>query len=116
MIWPETLDDDCQQDEELPDGGFYTEDKETLDSFDIRTLLPESLEELHIYGLFDDDEWERMNKLIEGQSKLTPNLSKIYIESTETDQYRVKKTEAGESLPRIYDNPLRTYLDGHGYT
>jgi hypothetical protein len=112
MLWPSDLVKDSDKDEVLPDECFYTEDSEPMDDFDLRTILPASLEALHLEGPCDDREWERLGKFCDEASDLLPNLSRIYI----ADRRRNKAigTPDGERLPGTSENPLTEFLQGQG--
>lgn len=113
ILWPSDSDNDSGRDEALPDGGFYTEESDPPDNFDIRTILPTSLEALHIQGPYDDHQWERLAKLCTGTSDLVPNLSRIYI--TDRQRNEVISTEDGEKLLGVNESPLIDLLQGQGY-
>jgi hypothetical protein len=45
-------------------------------AFDVRTILPESIEELYLYRHFDgDEEWERLENAFDAPSASTPHLT-----------------------------------------
>ncbi|KAG9191569.1 hypothetical protein G6011_10303 [Alternaria panax] len=62
ILRPETEEEDPQHDEPLEEGYYRKEDYEGIDSdFDVRTILPESIEELHLCGDVVYEEWERLS-------------------------------------------------------
>ncbi|KAF2654720.1 hypothetical protein K491DRAFT_459535 [Lophiostoma macrostomum CBS 122681] len=77
MLEPDLDDLDSDVDEELSGRGFYTEDTESVTVFDPRSILPESLEALHLKGPFTDEEWLTLTQLLEESSDFTPNLKTI---------------------------------------
>lgn len=90
--------------------------------FDIRSILPESLEALHLEGTWQDaDKWNGVVKILDSESPMTPNLKSIYLErEIGRDEYQrpvfgPKSTEGAEKLPELGENPLNQYIDGHGY-
>ncbi|KAK7192911.1 hypothetical protein DPSP01_005120 [Paraphaeosphaeria sporulosa] len=93
---------------EKSDGGFYEEEEETAESdFDVRSVLPASLEKLYFTGSFTEEEKELVKKIREAPSDYTPLLNKIYIEDRSVSFKE-------EEVPGIYANPLFKYLEGHG--
>ncbi|KAF2133481.1 hypothetical protein P153DRAFT_393298 [Dothidotthia symphoricarpi CBS 119687] len=104
MIWPE---EDMELEDSL-DQGFHTSDDEP--AFDIRSILPESLQELYLEGTADDVEWDRLTEPFSRPSDATPHLTKLRIASEGRDVVG--------SAPRpqaMFDHPLQRLLDGHGY-
>ncbi|PVH92509.1 hypothetical protein DM02DRAFT_543496 [Periconia macrospinosa] len=87
--------------ETLPDGDFYTEEQETLEDFDFRSILPASLEVLVISGSAHLDDTELLSELPK-RSAFTPLLNKIYLPDEGTD------------ILDITGNPLLQYLQGQG--
>lgn len=106
LLWPS--EEIPFEDDEKSDGGFYNEE-ETADAnsgFDVHSVLPASLETLHLTGPFTEEEKEMVGKVRE-PSEYTPLLKKIYIGE------RSALVGDGE-LPNVYNNPLLKYLEGHG--
>ncbi|KAF1957044.1 hypothetical protein CC80DRAFT_535005 [Byssothecium circinans] len=87
--------------------------------YDIHTLLPESLESLHIAGPFHDADWEDINVTFEERSPLTPKLSNVFIQRTRTHgdtrpEDREGGTEPREKLPFTQNNAFMwSLLKGH---
>ncbi|KAL5415973.1 hypothetical protein PMIN03_002375 [Paraphaeosphaeria minitans] len=107
LLWPadEMIPFD---DEEVSGGGFYEEEEETTDSdFDVRSVLPASLEKLYFTGSFMEEEKELVKKIRDVPSEYTPLLKKIYIRDHSV-------SFQDEEVPGIYVNPLFTCLEGHG--
>lgn len=94
-------------DEEKSDGGFYQEGFESKTDFDLRSLLPKSLEKLCLTGSFTEEEKEQVEKIREAPSDFTPLLEKIYIQD-----YSMRLEN--EDVPGIHANPLLKLLEGHG--
>ncbi|KAJ4290991.1 hypothetical protein N0V90_010187 [Kalmusia sp. IMI 367209] len=109
ILWPNDWDEiDEDHDEELADGGFYTEDETSKREFDVRSLLPASLEALYLEGAFTHEEMEEVSKIRDGPSEFTPLLKKIWIQDT----YQTRQDN--EELPGVWANPLHRYLEGQG--
>lgn len=61
--------------EEPLEHGYYNKDNEPPD-FDVRTILPESLEELYLHSRFyEGDDWHLMADYFNSSSASTPNLT-----------------------------------------
>jgi hypothetical protein len=117
----------------LPDGlsdidapleqGFHREedDHKELEDFDVRTILPESLEELALHGnFFDEDgrcDWQTMKRMFREPSPYTPHLTlaKTCIRSTWNDEARARIGTAEDPVDK-YEHPLSLrLLVGHGF-
>lgn len=75
MLWPVQEDDDLG---EPLDQGFYKDNE--LFELDIRTVLPQSLEELYLEGTFDNAEWACLTEPFNTANSATPNLRTVRIE------------------------------------
>jgi hypothetical protein len=110
MLWPADVIPLDEDDEEKSDGGFYSEEANEEDAhkdFDVRSLLPASLEKLHLTGPLTEEEKEQISKIRDGPNEYTPLLRKIYIRDSSI-------MLEDEDVPSIYKNPLMKYLEGHG--
>ncbi|KAF1947990.1 hypothetical protein EJ02DRAFT_364543 [Clathrospora elynae] len=114
--------DEVSEDEEPLQHGYYRkEDCANIKSeFDVRTLFPESLQELYMHDAFEDDEgiygeWDHMNEVFSSPSTFTPNLT---LEKTYIEKRRNGVTEAviggAEKPVSIYRHPLTRLFYGHG--
>ncbi|KAF2444410.1 hypothetical protein P171DRAFT_521748 [Karstenula rhodostoma CBS 690.94] len=109
LLWP--TDTILFDNEEKSDGGFYEEDHETAgadNGFDVRSVLPESLEKLCLTGSFTEEEKELVSRIRDTPSEYTPLLKKIYIRDSSVLLLQ------DEDVPGIYVNPLMKHLEGHG--
>ncbi|KAF2126298.1 hypothetical protein P153DRAFT_389040 [Dothidotthia symphoricarpi CBS 119687] len=84
-------------------------------TFDLREILPSSLEALHLHGDFDDAEWEAIKKILVGTRESVPNLHNIYIQRGSRRSDNVAKSEAGEKVSSEWVHRLFTYLKGQGW-
>ena len=104
--------------DEKSDGGFYEEesDADSDTDFDLRSLLPASLEKLYLTGFSTNDEMILASKIQDSESELTPLLKKIYIGNNwETNELGECTTFLEHhDVPGIYTNPLTKYLEGQG--
>jgi hypothetical protein len=112
--------EDMGYDEPLEEGFFSAEEHKNIDSeWDVRTILPESLEVLWIHDSFprDDgqDEWDNIVSVFESPSPSTPNLS--------WDRTCIRKIRhgvtretigGGEEPVPVESQPLAGLLHGHG--
>jgi hypothetical protein len=111
-----------EYDDALEEGFFTEEEHKDIDKdWDVRTILPESLEYLYIHGNFPDDddgidEWDKMKSVFESPCPSTPNLA---WERTCIRRYRqgvVREVigEAEEPIPM--GSRLHAQLfEGHGF-
>lgn len=77
--------------------------------------LPPSLELLHLYGKFDDEESRRVQNFIDQDTdvpSLLPDLRSVYIEREGSSD--VWTWGAGEPLPGAWEAPLAKHLKGLG--
>jgi hypothetical protein len=111
-------------DEEEPlDSGFYREeDYKGLDTdFDIRNILPESLEELYLHGsFFDTDgqyEWWAMERVFRVPNTMTPRLTleKTCIRQIWNDETRERIGTADEPVNTYTDLLMIHFFHGHGF-
>ncbi|KAH7356207.1 hypothetical protein BKA66DRAFT_501680 [Pyrenochaeta sp. MPI-SDFR-AT-0127] len=114
MIWPQHQ-EPCD-DEPLKEG-FYAESHSSASDFDIRTILPESLEELYLHGVFDDDEWEQLTIPLGCLNSTTPKLHKMCIRRHGRNwPYEPIETFGDAAMPPpSYYHQLAKLLEGHGY-
>ena len=105
--------------EELPDGGFYQADAVAEESkdFDLRSLLPASLEKLYLTGDFSYQQQKELEKIMDNESEYTPRLKKIYIKDSraawaEYSEFRMSKKRP--DVPGIKENPLMHHLEDQG--
>lgn len=114
---------DAASDDEPLEEGFHTadENKTTDDSWDVRSILPESLEEFYSHGKFDDDdgiydEWDQVVDLFSTPSLMVPNLSLDKICIRRRLAYGDDVIGTAEEPAAIYATPLVARLfEGHGY-
>jgi hypothetical protein len=111
----EEEEEDPQHDEPLEEGYYREEHNEGIDDdFDIRTILPESIEELHLGGDFKVfEEWERLENAFDASSASTPNLTleKTCIQRGDWSD-RIGNAEHRSGL---WSHPLTRLFVGHGY-
>lgn len=120
MLRPEPEDSD---DEEPLESGFYrTEDHMDIDTdFDVRTILPESLEELYISGTFfhndDEYEWQAIERAFCAPSAMTPRLAidKTCIRKRWNQETREQIGTATEPVEMYTDPRHDRFFDGHGF-
>ncbi|KAI4913194.1 uncharacterized protein J4E92_009817 [Alternaria infectoria] len=105
---------DPEHDEPLEQGYYRKEDYEQIDvDFDVRTLLPESLEEFYMNGDFHDyDEWEHMENTVKASSAFTPHLSmdKTCIKK---GGYWSDRIGTAEEPDGAWSHPLGRLFEGH---
>lgn len=85
--------------------------------YDVRNLLPKSLESLHLEGAFIDPEWEDISAIFERPNDHVPNLSNVYLErkpGTDIDDttFAVGGSEQRHRILNIEENPLSKLLHG----
>jgi hypothetical protein len=122
MVRPVLPDGLSEIDEPLEQGFHREEDgHKELEDFDVRTILPESLEELALYGnFFDEDgrcDWQTTKRMFREPSPYTPHLTlaKTCIRSTWNDEARARIGTAEDPIDK-YEHPLSLrLLDGHGF-
>lgn len=115
---------DDVSDEGALESGFYTaeEDPTIDDAWDVRTILPESLEELYMHGAFDNDdggydEWEQVKDMFAAPSAVVPKLGleKVCIWRR---RYAYSDDVIGTAVEpgALYEAPLvQRLFEGHGY-
>lgn len=109
LLWPLT-DTISFDNEEKSDDGFYEDEDEAAgedSDFDVRSVLPASLERLYLTGSFTEEEMELVSKIQDVPSDYTPLLKNIYIRNR---SFSLEE----EEVPGIYSNPLMKHLEGHG--
>ncbi|KAH7125655.1 hypothetical protein B0J11DRAFT_311452 [Dendryphion nanum] len=87
-------------------------------TFDLRDILPASLEELQIFGNFSDDEWAAIQRVLVGKNDMTPNLRNVYIERRHGDNpnsLEVARSEGGQKISNEWTATLFAKLTGHGW-
>jgi hypothetical protein len=106
--------EDLDYDEPLEQGFFAEEDHKDIDSeWDVRTILPESLEALYVHGDFPGDdgeyEFENIRGVFEKPSPLTPNLS--------WEKTCIRRLRQGVTRETIGggERPVALLMQGHGY-
>ncbi|CAO2658191.1 Nn.00g059140.m01.CDS01 [Neocucurbitaria sp. VM-36] len=112
--WRMLLPNDKESYDDAPlQHGFRTEDKPAA-GFDVRDILPESLQELYLHGVFEDADWEELTELLKSPNPATPNIDKMCIRNLGGGQPYVMFGDAPP--PRdLYSNPLARLFQGHGY-
>jgi hypothetical protein len=85
-----------------------------LGDFDVRSILPESLQELQLQECFDDGEWKRYNEFFSVRHTATPNLTKVRVQNISGSGQTIGVI--GDAPPPIefHLRPLAKLLDGHG--
>lgn len=68
-------DTDLDDDDEALSQGFHSTDDTEIAVADPRDNLPESLEELHLFGIYEDEEWKRLTRIFETANPSTPKLT-----------------------------------------
>ncbi|KAH6872324.1 hypothetical protein BKA58DRAFT_143367 [Alternaria rosae] len=114
MLRPEPgKEEDLDHDEPLEQGYYQKEDYEQIDvDFDVRTILPESLEELFMNGYFDAyEEWDYMENAFKAPSAFTPRLTleKTCIQNGDWSD-RIGTAEAPDG---VWSHPLGRLFEGH---
>jgi hypothetical protein len=109
------LENDDDDDMASLEEGFYTATEKPDESlFDVRTILPKSLEELYIRGKLFDGIWYNLVDAFTAPSAWTPNLrpDRTCIHGFLDDM----GARIGESdVPaRIWEHELYRLFDGHG--
>jgi hypothetical protein len=107
-------------DEELPERGFYTEQPRPAKDFDPRSILPASLESLHLTGYFTDEEWDALTELLDEPSDYTPNLRSIRLSKQVAWNDRRHWTSSGTAedahLPHTaWRKSFNKLIQGHSY-
>jgi len=114
--------DEAEDDEPLEQGFHRREDHQDLDTdFDVRTLLPHSLEKLYLNGYFGDSdggyEWWTMERVFAHGNTATPRLT---LENTciqhKWNYEARKQIGTADAPPSGFDHPLlSTLFDGHAW-
>ncbi|KAH3905434.1 hypothetical protein HBI56_207390 [Parastagonospora nodorum] len=115
-------DDEPEDDEPLEQGFHRKEDHQDLDTdFDVRTLLPQSLERLYLNGYFGsndgDYEWRAIERVFANTSTATPRLTmeNTCIQHIWNSEARAQIGTA-EPPPGRYFHPfLLSLFDGHAW-
>jgi hypothetical protein len=85
--------------------------------FDIRTVLPVSLESLYI-DCGDSGAWDKIKTDLQDHCKLLPNLKRVWMKYSWQPQGRESEWSMGDASDfekkRLFKNPLMSLLDGHG--
>jgi hypothetical protein len=121
MVRP-ILDDESEDDEPLEQGFHRKEDHQDLETdFDVRTLLPQSLERLYLNGYFGsndgDYEWRAIERVFANASTATPRLTmdNTCIQHIWNSEARAQIGTA-EPPPGRYFHPfLLSLFDGHAW-
>ncbi|KAF1842636.1 uncharacterized protein K460DRAFT_410034 [Cucurbitaria berberidis CBS 394.84] len=108
--WEMLLPQDIESDNDRSfENGFPTVE------FDVRVILPESLEELYLHGTFDDEEWEELSGILASPNAATPNLDKMCIRRLATEWPHDAVAIIGDlPAPSRSLHPLVRLFDGHG--
>jgi hypothetical protein len=105
--------DEVEHDEPLEQGFHKKEDCEGIDTdFDVRTILPVSLEELYMSGDFEVyEEWEQMELAFANPSAFTPHLT---LEKTciRSDRW-TNQVGTAENQGDIWSHPTNRLFIGH---
>jgi hypothetical protein len=122
MVRP-VLEDGLSEIDEPLEQGFHRkeDDHKDLEDFDVRTILPESLEGLALYGnFFNEDgrcDWQTMKRMFREPSTYTPHLTlaKTCIQTRWNDDTRARIGTAEDPVGQ-YQHPLSLrLLSGHGF-
>lgn len=105
LLWPS--EDLTFDNEEESDGGFYKVDEGASTDFDVRSLLPESLEKLCLTGSFTSKGMEEFQRIRNSYSEFTPLLETIY---TSLGTFLFEN----EEVPGVHANFLKQHLEGQG--
>jgi hypothetical protein len=99
----------------LNEGFHRAEDDDNTDTeFDVRTILPECIEELHLGGEFKVyEEWERLEDTFDNPSVSTPHLTmdKTCLQRSDSD----RRIGDAESRGGVWSHPLAQLFISHGY-
>jgi hypothetical protein len=115
-----STDTDLGSDEELSQGFYSIEDAGPAIS-DPRDNLPVSLEELHLDGVYEDEEWEDLVSIFEKPNANTPNLTmnKVCVrrQSAAWNAGDIQTKFGGAAAPQgeYVDRFTTKLLYGHGY-
>jgi hypothetical protein len=120
MIFPIDNENSSGSIDEPLEAGFHTEEElPTKSNFDVKAILPESLESLHLVGPFKDESGERIFKTLTDRDGALPNLRYLYIheeDDTVESGYMIETgAEPDFAIRDIYKNPLGRLIEGHGY-
>jgi hypothetical protein len=115
MLRPETKEEQNSQHDEPLEEGYYREEQhgKIEADFDVRTILPESIEELYLGGHIDvDEEWERLANVFDAPSASIPHLT---MDKTCINRggYGVQIGNA-ERRSSIWSHPCIQLFEGHG--
>ncbi|CAI6325492.1 unnamed protein product [Periconia digitata] len=75
--------------------------------YDVRELLPETLESLHLLGEFSDNQWQQVCANFAHDSPLTPKLRNVFIERE--DSHETAGSKPRKSIVSISKNPLARF-------
>ena len=130
MIRPEIGDDEDGEDMEPLEEGFHYEEDDNEDpvtDFDVRSILPPTIQELHLYGPFDGeqsdiqgsyDEWLQLRSVFSAPSAATPHLSEdsVCLRRCWNDGMHDEIVGRAEQSPWLLrGHPLAWLFDRHGY-
>ncbi|KAI8930399.1 hypothetical protein NX059_012479 [Plenodomus lindquistii] len=96
-------------DVESSDSGLEEDNTVEPPGLDVRDNLPTSLEKLYLHGLFDDDEWMLLRKILTSPNASRPNLT--------IDDMRITRLRPRDTIgtaPYLGRTKADTLLDGHG--
>ncbi|KAJ4365402.1 hypothetical protein N0V95_000451 [Ascochyta clinopodiicola] len=119
--WLLRSDDTDLGDGEALSQGFHSEEDAGEALEDPRDNLPESLEELYLDGIYEDEEWEELTELFQNPNTCTPKLTLektcVMRHSRAWDKHGAQEKIGGAAEPDTrFVNPLLMNIwEGHGY-
>ncbi|KAF2852739.1 hypothetical protein T440DRAFT_466326 [Plenodomus tracheiphilus IPT5] len=98
-------------DVESSDSGLDCDDAAAaaMPIFDVRDVLPKSLEKLHLHGQFDDDEWTQTRETLGVSNVSTPNLSLGSMRVT-----RLRPRDVIGAATKLARTEVHRLIRGHG--
>jgi U3 small nucleolar RNA-associated protein 14 len=106
-------------DEPLEDGYHMEKEKRPagrLRTIDLKLILPESIEALHLVSPFPDDTGERAIEMFTQRGQALPNLKGIFIDAAwkNLSGQNAEASQPYREIDEIRHNPLIELLVGHG--
>jgi hypothetical protein len=95
-------------------GNSNPDTHEPLGDFDVRSILPTSLQELQLQEHFDDIEWKRFNDIFSVQHTATPNLTRVRVQNIDASGQTLGVIGDAPAPVEFHLRPLAKLLDGHG--